>query len=113
MGCSDEKCGTNEAGCNCGSSCACGQQNCNCGSGCGSHGQEYDKFAMMMYLAKEAKMELLKDKIKKKLESEQGKKYDEIAAVLVEALMQKKKDKMEAEKHMEEMRERFYSILEK
>ena len=39
-----------------------------------------------MYLAKSAKMELIKDKVKAKLEKVHGKKYDNVADILVEAL---------------------------
>lgn len=106
--CNDGKCGgSNE--------CGCGQQNCNCSQSCGTQacGQEYDRFMWMLYLAKKAKKELIKEKIKKKLESEHGKKYDEIATILVETMDLIKKDEKDAEKNIEEMRAKFYSILEK
>ena len=67
----------------------------------------------MMYLAKKAKKELIKEKVKKKLEAEHGKKYDEIASLLVETMTMMKKDEKDSEKKMEEMRQRFYSMLEK
>jgi len=125
--CNDGKCGESQGcgcgqqSCNCGAQssasqdCGCGQQNCNCSQGCGTQacGQEYDKFMWMLHLAKKAKKELIKEKIKKKLDAEHGKKFDEIASLLVEALDLIKKDEKNAEKNIEEMRAKFYSILEK
>ncbi len=79
-----QSCGS---GCNCESS-QCGQSSCCESEGCGGGSSEgaYDHTAIMMYLAKSAKMELIKEKVKAKLEKTHGKKLDKVADILVEAL---------------------------
>jgi hypothetical protein len=85
----------------------CGQQHEH-GPEC-RHGPE-DKLMMMMHMAKGAKMELLKEKVKKKLEAAEGKKLDKIADALVDLLVEKHKAKsammrkrMETKKRLEEI----------
>ena len=72
---------------------------------------QYDKFDKMMWVAKEAKMELMKEKMKKKLESVHGKKLDKIADFIVEAMHQHKKAGKEMMKQIEESREKFFAML--
>lgn len=83
--------------------CGCGQQECSC--------YEMDRMAMMMCLVKEAKMELLKEKIKKKLEEADGKRLDSIAGLLVEAVTDCRKGKEDLHRKMEEMRSKFESAF--
>jgi hypothetical protein len=83
-------------------------QECCSGNGCGS---EKDNFTWLLYLAKKAKMELLKEKLKKKLEATHGKKLDKIADVLVEALLEKHKMDSDVCKKKSDLRERFESII--
>jgi len=83
----------------------CGQQECGCNSS-GNCCNEYDKIAMLMYVAKKAK-------IKKRLESLEGKKLDQTADLVVEAMMDCHKNKMDIEKKQQDMREKFEAIFSK
>ena len=65
----------------------------------------------MMYLAHKAKFELLKEKMKKKIEASDGKRLDQIADIVVEALLESKKEKAESESRMQELREKLDSLL--
>ena len=56
-------------------------------------GEDMDMKMMLMWLGKKAKFELLKEKIKKKLEAAEGKKLDEVADLVVEGMMAKAKMK--------------------
>lgn len=90
--------------------CECGQQGCGCSqSQCGAG--EYDRMAMMMYLAKAAKMELIKKKIKEKLEVVEGKKLDKIADLLVEAITEYHQVKADIGKRKQGMKEKFEAIF--
>mgnify|MGYP001584446662 FL=1 len=91
----------------------CGSKECSCSSCCSKESQcgAYDKFGMMMCLAKEAKMELLKEKMKKKFEALHGKKLDRIADFIVEAMHEHKMAGNEMMKKAEESREKFYALL--
>ena len=73
--------------------------------------REHEKFHMMMCLAKSAKMELLKDKIKKKIEAAEGKKLDEMAAVIADMLLEKQKMRMGFKKKKHEMKKKLEEIL--
>lgn len=77
---------------------------------CWEHG---DKESMLMHLVMAAKMELIKEKVKKRIEAEEGKKLDEIAGVLVQAKMDYHKKKMEMMEKKEEARERLEEIFGK
>jgi len=68
---------------------------------------------MMMWLAHSAKMELIKEKMKKKLEAAKGKKLDQVAELFVDAMMEKYKDEAESEKKKEELQQKFDAIFEK
>ncbi|HLC59832.1 MAG TPA: hypothetical protein VJJ52_00205 [Candidatus Nanoarchaeia archaeon] len=95
-------CCSNEAEGKCGCS---GESNC-----CE---KSYDKMGMMMWLAHSAKMELIKEKMKKKLEAAKGKKLDQVAELFVDAMMEKYKDEAESEKKKEELQQKFDAIFEK
>jgi hypothetical protein len=66
---------------------------------------------MMVWVAKEAKMELFKEKVKKKIDAAHGKKLDKLSDVIVEAITEKMKHQQEALKRKQELRDKFYSIL--
>ena len=91
---------------NCGEGQCCQTENNNC---CG----EYDKLTMIMGLVKQAKIDLIYEKVKKKLDIVDGKKFDKIAELLVEAVTEIKKDKQTVEKKREELREKFEEIFKK
>jgi len=82
-----------------------------CGHDFGHHGEHADKFGMMMCLAKEAHMELLKEKLKRRIDSTQGKKMDEIVSVIADAMAEKMKARMEAKRRKHEMWEKLEEIL--
>jgi hypothetical protein len=65
----------------------------------------------MMHLVKMARAELLKEKIKKKLEAVEGKKLDEMADLLVEAKMEMRKARREFWKKKMEMKEKMWEIF--
>ena len=91
--------------------CESGQQGCECGTQSQCCTGEYDRMAMMMYLAKSAKMELIKEKVKKKLESAEGKKLDKIADLLIEAMAERRKSSIDSEKKMQSFREKLKVIF--
>ncbi len=90
-----------EKNCNCEGTCSCNQ----------SCGQEYDHFGMTLWLAKKAKIELLKEKIKKRIEATQGKKLDKMADIAIEAITEHKKSSVEMEKKYEDLREKFNATM--
>ncbi len=69
-------------------------QNCECQtseSQCGfSHAD------MLFFLAKKAKMELIKEKMKKHLEAADGTRYDKAAKLVVDALVAHRENRMES-----------------
>ena len=102
-----------EESCGCGTSnCGCGQDQCNCSSE-GSCCESYSKVDMMMWLVHKAKMEIIKEKMKKKLEAVKGKQLDQVADLFVNAMMEKYKDEAESEKKREELAQKFEEIFEK
>lgn len=76
------------------------------------HGWDYDRKAMMMFVVKKAKFELLKEKVKKRLEEKEGKQLDEMADILVEARLELKKAKREFWKKKMQMKERMMELFE-
>ena len=68
---------------------------------------------MMMWLVHSAKMELIKEKMKKKIEAVKGKQLDQVADLFVNAMMEKYKDEAESEKKREELQEKFDAIFDK
>ena len=79
---------------------------------CGCHNcwDQMDSKTMMMNLVMKAKMELMKEKIKKKLEIMEGKKLDQMVDLLVEAKLSIQKANMDMMKNKEEMMEKFKDI---
>ena len=99
--------------CGCGSdNCGCGQEQCNSSSDCSSE-RSYSKIDMMMWLVHKAKMELIKEKMKKKLEASKGKQLDQVADLFINAMMEKYKDEAESEKRRQELAQKFDDILKK
>jgi hypothetical protein len=79
---------------------------------CDCHCDESDsKMMMLWHVGKFAKMELLKEKIKKRLEAAQGKKLDKMADFAVEAMNEYHKAKGDMSKKWQEMHEKFESIF--
>lgn len=94
--------------------CECEEGKCSCKSECGEEsccGREYDKAGMFFCLAKEAKMELLKEKIKKRLESVEGKKLDKVAELIVEMLLDYYKTEDDISKKKQEFNEKLEKIF--
>ena len=100
--CGEGKCCSSQADECCSSGCGCCQE-----ESCGQ-----DKLAMMMCLVKEAKMELIKEKAKKKLESAIGKKLDQVADLFVEAMIEHYKTEDENSAKEQKLRERFEAIFD-
>ena len=95
-----------------GKCCSGGADEC-CSSGCCQEERcEQDKITMMMCLVKEAKMELIKEKSKKRLESAIGKKLDQVADLLVEAMIEHYKTEDENSAKEQKLRERFDAIFD-
>ena len=94
-------CECEEGKCSCKNECS--EQCCNCGA------EEYDKSDMFFYLAKEAKMDLLKEKIKKRLDSVDGKKLDKAAELIVDMLL----DYYKTEDDISNKKQEFNEKLEK
>lgn len=91
----------------------CSQESC-----CSAQSCHPDKFSMMMWLVKSAKTELIREKVKARLETLEGKKLDNLADFLVESMLEHKKAKAEFYKLREEQesrdesaREKFWEIL--
>jgi len=70
-----------------------------------------DHKKMLWCLLKDAKEELLKEKIKQKLEEVEGKKLDEIAQILVEEKMEIMKIKKEFWKSKMNMKEKIKEVF--
>jgi hypothetical protein len=82
----------------------------------GHHDQMHgDKMAMMggmmKCLFKDAKMELMKEKVKKKIEAAEGKKLDAMADLLVSGMLEHMKEKMEMWKKKQEMMEKMKALF--
>ena len=103
-------CECEEGKCNCSNECS--EQSCGCGNSgeCCSEGQ-YDKVDMFIYMAKGAKMELLKEKMKKRIEASHGKKLDMVADLIVEALLDQYKTEDDASKKRQELSEKLDKIF--
>ena len=106
--------GCKSGNCGCGSNeCGCGQEQCNCPSEDSCCGSSCDKMDMLMYLVHSAKMELIKEKMKKKLDAVKGRQFDQVADLFVSAMMEKYKDEAESERKREEIQQKFDAIFEK
>lgn len=99
-------CECEEGKCNC--SDECNEKNCGCGSCCEG---EYDKLDMFLYMAKGAKMELLKEKMKKKLETTHGKKLEKVADLIVDALLEQYKTEEDSSRKRQELNEQLDKIF--
>ena len=108
----EEECKSGDCGCS-SNECGCGQESCKCGSESSCCEGRSGKIDMFMYLVHEAKMELIKEKMKKRLEAMKGKQFDQVADMFVNAMMEKCKDKAESERKMEELEQKFYAVFEK
>jgi hypothetical protein len=73
--------------------------------------EHHDMMGTMMCLAKEAHMELLKEKLKKRIDSMHGKKMDEMASVIADGMAMKMMMMMEAKKGKREMMEKIERIF--
>ena len=71
-----------------------------------------DKYGMMMCLVKDAKEELIKEKLKKRFEAAEGKKLDEMADLIVKLVIEKHKSKMEMYRKKEELWNHLKSVYE-
>lgn len=84
-----------------------------CGSGCDCEYDAYDvleqKLLGMTFLAHKT---VLFEKIKQKIETEEGKKLDQLAELLVEASREKWKTEQEATKKADELREKIRETFE-
>ena len=100
-------CECEEGKCNCSNECS-GQ----CGNGNECCSGEYDKLDMFLYMAKGAKMELLKEKMKEKLEGAVGKKLDKVADLMVGSLMDHYKSEGDALNKKQELGEKLEKIFE-
>jgi hypothetical protein len=84
---------------------------CGCMRHQGPQGEHPDRFAMMMCMAKGAKMELLKEKLKKRIDATQGKSLDRVADVLAEMLAEKHKAKAGMMKRRMELKHKLEEIM--
>ena len=73
--------------------------------------EEMYKMIMWKWLPKIAKMELLKEKMKKKFEAAEGKKLDEMADLMVNTMMEKSKMKRERMMKKQELMEKMEEIM--
>ncbi len=61
-------------------------------------------------LGRSAKFELLREKVKQRIDKQQGKKLDKIADLVVDAISQKAKTSEELEKKREQLRNAFEEL---
>jgi len=85
--------------CNCGKNCKCGEKYLK--SYLESNSTHEEKF---LQLADEAWMELLKEKVKSKIEKNQGENLDKLAEIITQANKAKWKQKLSAEYNSEEFK---------
>ena len=95
------------------SKCGC-EGECDCQNSCSEDKccSEQSMLATIAYMAKGAKMEILREKIKKKLESSYAKKLDDVADIAVEALVQCHEDKHEMKKKWQDLEKKLENVLE-
>jgi ABC-type Zn2+ transport system substrate-binding protein/surface adhesin len=70
-----------------------------------------DHKTMMWHVVRMARVELLKEKVKKKLEAVEGKKLDEMADLLVEARMELRKAKREFWAKKMDLKEKMMEVF--
>ncbi|MBK6895702.1 MAG: hypothetical protein IPH06_03835 [Alphaproteobacteria bacterium] len=92
---------------------SCSTEICDSGKGsCDSGKSEECTWAEdLLCLAKCAKHELLKEKMKKELEAKMGKKLDAVAKVAVEAMLKCIEHKMEAMEACHDYKDKLYAAL--
>jgi len=92
---------------------SCSTDSCNTGKGsCDSGQSEECTWAEdLLCLAKCAKHELLKEKMKKELEAKMGKKLDAVAKVAVDAVLKCMQHKMEAMEACHDYKDKLYAAL--
>ena len=93
--------------------CSTDKGSCDSGKGsCDSGTSEECTWAEdLLCLAKCAKHELLKEKMKKELEAKMGKKLDAVAKVAVEAVIKCMEHKMEAMEACNDYKEKLYAAV--
>ena len=79
--------------------------------GYGTGWEHGDHKAMMWHVVRMARVELLKEKVKRKLEAVEGKKLDEMADLLVEARMELRKAKNEFWAKKMDLKEKMMEIF--
>lgn len=89
----------------------CNENSCNTGSSRGPTEENCTFAEDILCLAKTAKQELLKEKIKKGLEAKIGKKLDKVADAAVEALLTCLQQKMAAKEACEQYRENLFAAF--
>mgnify|MGYP001619185067 CR=1 FL=1 len=102
-------CECEEGKCSCSSNCK--EQSCECGNGCGCGEEQCSKLDMYFWLAKQAKMELLKEKMKKRLEASDGKRLDRVTELIVGALLEHNKAEADVSKRRQELNEQLEKIF--
>ncbi len=92
---------------------SCSTDSCDSGKGsCDSGTSEECTWAEdLLCLAKSAKHELLKEKMKKELEAKMGKKLDAVAKVAVDAVLKCMQHKMEAMDACHDYKDKLYAAL--
>lgn len=96
----------------CSVACGCGESGCSCGSGscnCDFYEAMEAKLIGMVFFAQKS---ALFDRIRERVEKEDGAKLDRIADLVVEAARSDFKDHQEAEKKRAELRERIRETFE-
>jgi len=94
--------------------CSCSnerKEQCGCESECRCCEGEYSKLDMFLYMAKGAKMEILKENMKKRLEASHGKKLDKVADLIVGALLEQYKSESDASKRRQELNAQLDKIF--
>ncbi len=74
-------------------------------------GKEFSHVEELMGVAKSAKKELLKEKIKAQLEKQVGKKFDQVAELMATTLIEAHKDKMASALKKKSAMEKFKDLV--
>ncbi len=81
------------------------EQNCECQTNDAQCG--YSQTDMLFYLAKKAKMELIKEKMKKQWEAQDGERFDKAAKLIVESLIAHRENRMESVEKWDAFQKQF------
>ena len=107
--CENGECSGTEESCGC-SKCQCGCES-ECGCGCnGEMSAQSAHMQMFMQIKKKAMVELISDRVKRRLEQSQKEKLDKIADILVEMAAEHMRIKKEMSKKYE-LKEQLMDIL--